>query len=61
MRPRDLEDLWYDVGTHGFSLPTVEFYGHTRGHYRSFSNFFEAEFTFTVPEACNSEAQGCRC
>ena len=57
MRPRELRELWNDVDTHGFTLPTVEFYGHTKGHHRAFSNFFEHEqFDFTVPEGCGGGA-----
>ena len=57
MRPRELRELWGDVGSHGFTLPTVQFYGHTKGHHRSFSNFFEhAPFVFTVPEGCGGAA-----
>ena len=53
MRPNELRNLWQDVGSRGYSLPTVEFYGHTSGQHRSFSNFYEhAPFDFVLP-ACS--------
>ena len=54
MKPRELREVWRDVAAHGLSLPVVEFYGHTNGNYRSFSNFYEHEpFTFEVPASCS--------
>jgi len=57
MRPVELVELWQNVGAIGLQLPTVEFYGHDKGHYRSFSNFYEhAPFEFTVPAECGRDA-----
>ena len=45
--------MWADFSSYGYELPVIEFYGHTKGHHRAFSNFYEhAAFTFTVPECC---------
>ena len=53
MRPDELRNFWNDFGSYGWTLPTVEFYGHSTGPHRCFSNFFEhAPFDFTVPESC---------
>ena len=58
MHPKELRTrYWNDVAAAGFELPTVEFYGHASGHYRSFSNFYEhAAFVFSVPECCGRAA-----
>lgn len=53
MRPDELRHLWKDFGSRGYTLPTVEFYGHSSGQFKSFSNFYEhAPFNFTLPESC---------
>ncbi|KAL1498724.1 hypothetical protein AB1Y20_014034 [Prymnesium parvum] len=54
MRPAELRQLWSDVGSKGFSLPALEFYGHTSGPHRFFSNFCEhAPFEFVIPASCD--------
>ena len=57
VRPRELTTLWQNAEAQGFVLPTVEFYGHSTGAYRAFSNFHEhAPFAFTLPASCRSAA-----
>ncbi len=53
MHPSELRAHWREYESHGYKLPTVEFYGHTRGTYAAFSNFYAHKpFMFTVPEKC---------
>ena len=53
---KDLLELWRDVEAHEFSLPAIEFYGHTSGPYRAFSNFHEhAPYSFQLPEVCGRD------
>ena len=52
-RPRDLNAIYNDFGSYGLTLPTVQFYGHSSGQYKSFSNFYEhLAFSFTLPVCC---------
>ena len=52
MRPHDLAAQWY-----AYELPTVEFYGHSNGSHRVFSNFYEhAPYRFQVPEVAGRSA-----
>lgn len=56
LRPKDLIQLWSNPESAGFTLPVVEFYGHSSGPYRSFSNFYtHAPFAFSVPKSCGQD------
>ena len=59
MTPAELRAFFaaYKQPSTNDAFPTLEFYGHSHGPHRSFSNFFEHEpFAFTVPAACNRDA-----
>jgi len=53
-RPDQLPALWRDVASEGLALPVIPFYGHTRGAYKCFSNFFASPFDFTLPACCSA-------
>ena len=52
--PDQLRTLWRDVTSEGLIFPVIPFYGHTRGAYACFSNFFASEFEFTLPASCSA-------
>ena len=52
--PDQLPALWRAVASEGLSLPVIPFYGHTRGSYACFSNFFASPFDFTLPACCSA-------
>jgi len=52
--PDQLRTLWRDVTSEGLTFSVIPFYGHTRGAYACFSNFFGSEFEFTLPASCSA-------
>ncbi len=53
-RPDQLPALWRAVASEGLALPVIPFYGHTRGTYACFSNFFASPFDFALPACCSA-------
>jgi hypothetical protein len=56
LKAKDLMQYWKSIKSVSKQQPVIGFYGHSKGTYVSFSNFYQHQpTTFTIPDCCWSE------